>query len=203
MKSIAAFAPLVVALCAVYASPASSQLPFAPYHQGSAGLTPPTINATPRPAAPAAALYQLRDGRLVAGPVPRGLVAQPSPPAHDIGFVLYHSAAGDGVGARICIQNRGNVVSPPFTAVNLIEHSTDGISFAYREFPRYRLSVPAIHPTMSHCYNIGGRRGVFQRVSSRVEDSSDDFFRLERAEERSGLPRYPNALSQFIITPLR
>lgn len=124
-------------------------------------------------------------------------------PVHDIGLVLYHGAAGDGVGARICVVNWGNMTSPPLVVQNLIEHSSDGVSFEYREFPRFRSSVPTLMRGMSHCYNIPARTGIFQRIASRVEDNDAPYFAQEASEARSGAPRQPNALPRFVIQPAR
>ncbi|TAG02151.1 MAG: hypothetical protein EAZ43_09645 [Betaproteobacteria bacterium] len=128
---------------------------------------------------------------------------RPPPPlaAHDFGLTLHERALTDGVGALVCVHNRGNVPTPPAVVENLVEYASDGVSFSYREFPRFRVTVPSLRPAQNHCYNVPARRGFFQRVATRIEDDGNAFFDRERAEARAGAMRHPNSLPAYVIAP--
>jgi hypothetical protein len=200
MKSIAVLVPLSFA---IGAAPSFAQPPSG---SPAAHIANPAAAQQPVNAPRATALNPAAYSGVIQAPssaTTDALRARPVAEIHDIGLTLYHGAAGDGIGARVCVINWGNVPTPAAVVENIVEHSTDGASFSYREFPRLRLVVPSLRPTQSHCYNIPARAGIFQRIGTRVEDNGDSFFDLERAEARSGAMRHANSLSRYVIAPAR
>ncbi len=197
MKSFAVLLPLSFAIGAslCFAQPPASS-PSAQITNPAAALQPATaphtsvLNPTPF----------LGLGQTPAKAVVDALRPPPSPVVHDFGLVLYHSAAGDGYGARVCLLNRGTVPTPETVAKNTIQWSTDGMSFQYLEFPNYRIRVPSLRPHQSHCYNVQAR-DYYQRVVTTIEDNGDSFFDLERAAARAGAMRHPNSIPAYVIRP--